>query len=271
MALFQEGSPKSVGPIRSSRYYFIAWASEWKSVYVHVGGSPQALAFLASPNGRGKAVYNADGFRYEGRYLYRVKFRFAPHNVYSDAKSLRRLTRVVGAKPMAYKPAWRFAPDAPLSQRPKGGTIVVPYLANRITYKYSRKTNTYLRSVTGEAKQTDAANKQRIAPKNVVIMIVRFGPLNDGSHKNRLEAQLTGKGTAWIASNGKTVKGTWRKKSFTSPTKFYGPDGKPVTLTVGQTFIQVIPRGFKPTIKDGKVPPPPPATGVSGSQGGLLE
>ena len=25
-------------------------------------------------------------------------------------------------------------------------------------------------------------------------------------------------------------------------TRFYGPDGKPVTLTVGQTFIQVVPR-----------------------------
>src|SRR3954470_1467045 len=66
MALFQEGNPKSVGPVRSSRYYFIAWASEWNAVYVHVGGSPQALAFLRTAAGRGSAVYNADGFRYEG-------------------------------------------------------------------------------------------------------------------------------------------------------------------------------------------------------------
>ena len=277
MALFQEGSPKAVGPVRSSRFYFVAWASEWKSVYVHVGGSPQALAFLHSSKGRGGAVFDADGFRYEGRYLWRINTRFAPHNVYSDAKNLRTMARAVQAKPVDYKPAWRFAPDKALAERPKGGTIVVPYLANTITYKYDRKTNTYLRSVSGEKKQTDQASDKRIAPKNVVIMVVSFAPLNDGSHKHRLEAQFTGEGTAWIASNGKTVKGTWRKKSMTSPTRFYGRDGKQVTMTVGQTFIQVIPKGFRPTIKDGKVPPPPPppapppASGSKGSAGPLMQ
>ena len=85
------------------------------------------------------------------------------------------------------------------------------YYANTITYKYDRKTNTYLRSVTGEKKQTDAADDQRIAPKNVIVMRMSFGPLNDGSHKGRLEAKVIGSGTAWISTNGKTIKGTWKK------------------------------------------------------------
>ena len=37
-----------------------------------------------------------------------------------------------------------------------------------------------------------------------------------------------------------TVKGEWRKKSATAPTRLFGPDGKPITLTAGQTFVQVI-------------------------------
>jgi hypothetical protein len=270
MALFQEGSPKAVGPVRSSRYYFIAWASEWRSVYVHVGGSPQALALLRSAGGRGPVVYDADGFRYEGRYLWRLPTRFAPHNVYTDAKNLRTMGKQVGAKALEYKPAWRFGPDKLLSLRPKGGSIVVSYLANRITYRYDRKTNTYPRGVTGESKQTDASSEKRIAPKNVVVMVVSFAPLNDGSKKHRLEAQLTGKGVAWIATNGRTIKGEWRKKTMTSPTRFYDKNGKQVTLTVGQTFVQVIPNGFKPTIKDGKVPTLAPV-GASGAPGPLLE
>ena len=47
-----------------------------------------------------------------------------------------------------------------------------------------------------------------------------------------------------------------------------------MTMTVGQTFIQVIPKGFRPTIKDGKVPPPPPpppASGPKGSAGPLMQ
>ena len=71
LALFPEGNPPSVGPVRSSRLYFISWAAEWNAVYVHAGGSPQALALLNSSKGRGKVVYNAEDFRWEGTYLHR--------------------------------------------------------------------------------------------------------------------------------------------------------------------------------------------------------
>ena len=260
MALFQSVLPTSVGPIRSSRLYYIAWAAEWKSVYVHSGGSPQALALLRTSQGRGKVVYNADEFRWS-RYLYRVKYRYPPHNVYSDAKNLQKLSKRVGAKPVpGQDPVWIFAPDAPLEQRPEGGKIIVPYYANKITYSYDRKTNTYKRSVSVEGKQFDAGTKPktRIAPKNVVVMRVPFVPLGD--KKRRLDGQVTGSGTAWVSTNGKTVKGTWRKKSFTSPTRFYGPDGKQLPLTIGQTFVQVVPKSTKITIQPGKVAAP--ATGV---------
>jgi hypothetical protein len=262
MAFFQTGDPPAVGPVRSSRLYFIAWASEWKPLYVHAGGSPQAKALLASSKGRGTYVYNADEFRWGGgRYLWRVKTRFAPHNVYTDGTHLRRLAKRVGADPVpGQKPAWRFGDAAPIEQRPEGGTIVVPYLANKITYRYNRDTNRYQRAVTGEKKQVDAGTKERIAPTNVVIMAVHFGRLNDGSHKSRLEAQVTGSGKAWIATNGKTIRGTWKKSKFNGKTRFFDKSGKPVTLTRGQTFVQVVPAGTNLTIKDGTVPPA--ATGV---------
>jgi Protein of unknown function (DUF3048) N-terminal domain/Protein of unknown function (DUF3048) C-terminal domain len=264
MALFQEGNPKAVGPVRSSRLYFIAWAAEWKAVYVHMGGSPQALELLRSRDGRGRVVFDADGFRYEGSYLWRIPSRFAPHNVYTDGPNLRGLAKRVGAKAVTYKPAWRFAPDIDRDKRPRGGRIVVPYLENRITYTYDRKTNRYPRTVSVEGRQVDAANRSRIAPKNVVIMVMRFGRLDDGTNKLRLEAQFTGSGVAWIATNGRTIKGTWKKASMTGPTRFYGRDGKQVTLTVGQTFVQVVPRGTKLTIKDGRVPPLPPRPAAAG-------
>ena len=48
MLLFQSTIPGSVGPVRSAREYYIEWAAEWKAMYVHAGGSPQALQTLAS-------------------------------------------------------------------------------------------------------------------------------------------------------------------------------------------------------------------------------
>ena len=93
MMIFQENTPGLVGPVRSSRYYYIAWASEWRSVYVHAGGSPQALATLRA-KGHGQYVYNVDDFRFEGVYLWRLRTRSAPHNVYTDGPNLHTLAEL---------------------------------------------------------------------------------------------------------------------------------------------------------------------------------
>ncbi len=267
VALFSEGDPPAVGPIRSSRLYFIAWAAEWNAVYMHVGGSPQALALLRTSQGAGKAVWNADEIRLGDTYMWRIRTRFAPHNMYSNAKSMRLLVKAVRAPvSVNYQAHWQFAPDAPPEQRPSSGSIRVPYLANVITYAYQPSTNTYLRSVSVEGKQFDAGPmpKVRIAPKNVVVLFMSFAPLNDGSNHGRLEAQYTGTGKAWVFTNGALVKGTWKKKSLTAPTLLLGPDGKPVTLTVGQTFVQVVQIGTGVTYKLGTVPPPSPSPSPSG-------
>jgi len=253
MLIFQDRIPPSVGPVRSARQYYIAWAAEWDAVYAHVGGSPQALQTLRE-QGRGQLVYNADEFRWGGVFFHRTTDRFAPHNVYTTGKELWQLARRLGAKDKKMKPAWRFTGDKHPLLRPQGGTITTVYPWNTITYKYDRATNTYRRSVSGEKRQMDRGRDQVVAPKNVIVMVMSFGRLNDGSRKNRLEAQIIGRGPAWIATNGKTIKGTWRKTSMTGPTRFFDAKGKLVRLTVGQTFVQVMPRGSKITIKDGKVP-----------------
>jgi hypothetical protein len=269
MLVFQDRVPKSVGPVRSARYYYIAWAAQWRAMYVHVGGSPQAMQTLAA-QGHGQLVYNADEFRWGGTYLWRVTERFPPHNVYTDGRRLRQLLRRVGAEDAALQTSWRFRADKPLAERPIGGRIEMGYPANHIRYDYDRKTNTYRRSVTGEGPQIDAADGRRVAPKNVVIMLVHFGPLSDGHpEKHRLEANVIGSGQAWIATNGKTIRGTWRKASLTGPLRFFDSKGRPVKLTIGQTFVQVLRTGSVITVKDGKAPKakPKPIISPHGSWG----
>lgn len=261
MMVFNERLPASVGPIRSSRLYYIAWAAEWRALYVHVGGSPQALATLRS-KGRGQLVYNADGYVYEGRELYRVASRLPPHNEYSDGASLRKLARIVGAADRPVRPVWRFAPDAPLAARPRGGTIDVSYPANHVHYAYDRASNTYRRSVTGERVQVDAATGTPVAPKNVVVIVMHFGPLDDGHpDKKRLEADFVGSGRAWVARNGITTAATWRKRSLTAPTLLYDARGRPLTFTAGQTFVQVVPSASQVRFTPGRRVAVPPVHG----------
>ncbi|HEY7523463.1 MAG TPA: DUF3048 domain-containing protein [Candidatus Limnocylindrales bacterium] len=257
MMIFAENVPKAVGPIRSSRQYYIAWAAEWNAMYAHVGGSPQAMATLRE-RGNGQLVYNADQFRWGGRYMWRIHERFAPHNVYSDGTHLRQLASRLGADDRPMEPAWRFAPQLPLGLRPRGGSIEVGYAANHIRYRYDWRSNTYFRSVTGEKNQVDAGTGIRVAPRNVIVMLMRFGPLNDGHPtKHRLEAQYVGRGTAWISTNGRTIKGTWRKARIDAPTRFFDRQGRQVVLAPGQTFIQVLQSGSTVTIKPGVAIPVP--------------
>jgi hypothetical protein len=267
MLIFGDQEPGSVGPVRSARYYYITWAAEWHAVYAHVGGSPQAMATLAA-QGQGQLVYNADEFRWGGIFFHRITERPSPHNAYTDGDLLRKMATRIGAQDEPQPAAWQFAPDAPLEARPYGGLIRVVYPANTITYRYDRITNTYPRAVTGEPAETDAGTGQRVAPNNVVVMLMSFAPLNDGHpNKHRLEAKVLGSGKAWISTNGRTIPGIWKKASLTAPTQFFDAAGSPVILTVGQTFVQVMPLGSQITIQDGTNTPPAPSPSPGGSPG----
>lgn len=258
MMLFHSVIPAAVGPVRSSREYFIEWASEWRAVYGHAGGSPQALQTLRT-SGSGQWVFNADEFRYASSY-WRVTFNVPPHNLYTDGQHLFALARTLGPTSRSATPAWRFAGDASIQVRPTGGSIQVVYPYESIVYRYDRETNTYNRFIDGsKSPQVDAAGGQVVAPKNVVILKMAFGPLNDANpKKHRLEAQDVGHGVAWIATNGVTIMGTWQKASVTAPTLLFGPDGQPVTLTAGQTFVQVMTLTDSVTVKAGVPAPRPP-------------
>jgi hypothetical protein len=269
MLIFQDTVPGKVGPVRSSRQYFIEWAAEWRAMYVHAGGSPQALATLAA-RGTGGWVWNADAFRWEGSYLTRVHAvtvpggqsypLVPPHNLYTDGARLRRLAARLKAADGPLTPVWSFGPDALPENRPIGARLTVAYPYETIAYRYDAPTNTYHRYINGSKKaQVDAADGRLVGPKNVVILRMAFGPLNDGHPaKQRLEASDVGHGTAWISTNGVTRQGTWRKASPTAPTLLFGPDGKAVTLTAGQTFVEVVEPSYGISIRAGHLPPPPP-------------
>lgn len=264
MLIFQDEIAPAIGPVRSSRLYYIQWAAEWNALYVHAGGSPQAIAKLNAV-GHGEWVWNADQFRWgtqatscegiESCFLWRTTERFPPHDVYTDGRHLRRLAKRVGAEDGPMDAAWTFGPDKAPELRPDGGRIRVNFPDVTITYRYDADTNSYRRFVgLASDPQVDPADGQVVAPKNVVILRMEFGPLHDSQSHGRLEAHNIGRGQAWISTGGVTIKGEWRKKSATAPTRLFGPDGEPITLTAGQTFVEVIDTVYSYSIKDGRAP-----------------
>jgi hypothetical protein len=262
MLIFQSIVPKSVGPIRSARQYFIEWAAGWNAMYVHHGGSPQALATLKAA-GRGQLVWNADGFRWSPTYLWRNHDRPAPHNVYTDGAHLERLAKRLGVPNDALDTDWIFQADANPT-RPTGNTITVSYPYERITFKYDPSRDAYLRYINGSKKaQRDAADGQVVAPTNVVVLRMHFGPLSPTDTHHRLEAADVGHGDAWVSTAGRSIHGTWRKASKTAPLLLFDAAGNPVTLQPGQTFVEVIPLNYGYSIHNG-ISLPTPERDLSG-------
>jgi len=254
MLIFQDTIPASVGPIRSAREYFLEWAAGWNAMYVHHGGSPQALTTLRT-YGFGQYVWNADGFRWSPTYLWRIATRPSPHNVYTDGTHLRELAHRIGVPDDAMTSQWRFAPESG-ADRPTGNTIVVRYPYETITFKYDPGRDAYLRYIdTSKTPQVDAADGQVVAPRNVVVVRMHFGPLIDSpTFKHRLEAADIGSGDAWISTGGRTIHGTWRKSAIDAPLQLFDAHGKPAVLQPGQTFVEVLALTYGYTITNGTLP-----------------
>jgi Protein of unknown function (DUF3048) N-terminal domain/Protein of unknown function (DUF3048) C-terminal domain len=262
MALYQSTSAPAIGPIRSSRRYFVGWAAQWRALYAHVGGAPNALAALQQLNGQ--LLWNADEYVYASS-MPRITTRVAPHNVYSSTKQLDELAARLSV-PAAPTPAWSFTDPAPLARRPATGALIVPYPAGVITYTYDRASDRYLRSVDG-APQIDAGTGTRVAPFDVVIVYVQVGPLLNApgqptnQEKGRLELGYTGSGQALVLRDGLAVDATWSKASDGAPLQLTQATGSgagtPVQLVRGQVAIQVVPEGTIVTLSSATAPAAP--------------
>ncbi len=96
MAIFKDPKIEDIGPSRSARPYFIDYAMENDSIFVHYGGSPKALGEVESFN-----LDNVNGIDSPGNVFWRTNKKTAPHNAivkveevwkYSNSKKYRTTT-----------------------------------------------------------------------------------------------------------------------------------------------------------------------------------
>lgn len=234
MALYQDTSPNSIGPIRSARPYYVSWAMGFDAGYAHVGGSPDALSDIKSWGTR-----NLDEFAY-GSYYQRITSRAAPHNVYSSVGELNQLEYKLGYNSSTFT-VWKRKSEAPL-KKPTVTSISMDLSGPDYnpSYSYNALGNDYARS-EGGAAQIDALNNQQIAPKVVIAIVVTEtqGAL-DSSGAYYSDYNYIGSGTAYVFQDGGMTTGTWTKSSNTSNIVFTGQNGQPLPLNPGQVWITAI-------------------------------
>lgn len=242
LALFPAGQDiKEIGPIRSARPYYISWAEEYKPLYLHAGGSPQALSYLKT----GKANLVDYNQFYHAPNFIRDRSRPAPHNLYTNSFLMGDALNKLKLPAPTYTP-WTFKEELPIDQRPATVQDLVIDFSSfnyQVKYVYDRVNNRYVRYVGGQPHVT--RDGSQIYTDNVVIEYMKVGLLP--GEKERLDLQTVGTGSLLMFRDGTVVQGTWKKDSNSGRTQFLDQQGNILALNPGQTWIEALPTGRKVT------------------------
>lgn len=243
MAIFdvENNDIKKIGPVRSARPYFVEWAKEYNALYVHAGGSPQALAKIAQDN-----INDLNEISWYGtRYFYRDKSFSAPHNLFTNSSKLQDALIWRELNNPTYSP-WLFATSSSVISNTDKGESADIYIdfSPGDTYDahfiYDKENNQYVRVVRERKPWFDPDSNEELKAANIIVQLIPAEQLSGG--KGRLFLDIYGEGKGFIFQNGEMKNIYWQKEGRDSRTKFYYQDDqKEVILSPGLTWIVVVP------------------------------
>lgn len=273
MGVYLCNTPSEIGSIRSSRHDYIHLAKGLDAVFLHWGGSHFALDLLKQ-----KVIDSFDCMTtsYCGRWTATGKMRL------EDTGYIKGETAFLAVKELGYQTENTFAgyphqEDVSLDKRPEKGRLRVAFAKPYdVSYDYDKASNSYLR-IWGGVEDIDKNTKERIAPKNVVVMIAQSSQItNDQDYlgkglkdpwANVEEIKKTGKesisgrynnmqigdpwydeidsGEAYFYFNGQELKGTWKKdrSNIASKLLFLDASGNEVKFVPGQIWVEILEPG----------------------------
>lgn len=233
MAIFYGGDVTQVGPVRSARPYFIERAMEYRALYVHAGGSPEALEMLKK-----QKAYDLNQFANNFPF-WRSKDRKAPHNLYGNTLKMRQ---VAAQKLPSYQRSvagFEFtAPGQNLAPGTQVNSLTIHFgsKSSEVTWKYDSGTGKYSRFYGSKAHK-DAITGKQYTSENILVQKASSKVI-DG--EGRQKVSMVGAGKGWLFTGGQRYPVEWSKSSRNSTTKFTLEGGSTLLLKPGQTWIEVV-------------------------------
>lgn len=238
MALFKGKDLDKIGPVRSSRHYFLDYALENDAIYVHYGWSPQAESDISS-----LGVNNINGITEASSAFPRQKDKSAPHNVATTIESIKSIAeRKKYRTTSAATSVLHYVTDeVELADGQAANKVTIPYSeSNEVEYIYNAETARYQRYSRG-VEEKDWATKELTTTKNIIITFARNTTLNDGENKGRQTLYNVGTLKGYYITNGKAIEITCEKSSRSVKTVYKDLNGKEIDVNDGNTFVQICP------------------------------
>jgi hypothetical protein len=240
VAVYHSTLLAEIGPVRSVRPMDPAIAAPLHGLFAFSGGQRPFVQAVADA---GLQVVSNDA---GAGGFHRISARRAPHNVYATPQEL--LDQADAAHRASPPPQFSFTDPAEQATALSAGapTAAVQLTLSRISHPqwtWSQPDGAWLRAEdTAPAVEADGA---QLRATNVVVL--RVDVVNtrfiDPAGNPVPETQLVGTGQALVATNGRTLAATWSKASVADPVVVTGPDGAPVRLAPGNTWVELVPNG----------------------------
>ncbi|MBR6523022.1 MAG: DUF3048 domain-containing protein [Clostridia bacterium] len=243
MALFLDADTKKVGPVRSSRHYFLDYALEHDAIYAHCGYSPQAANDITALGVDNLNEFNSNN----GATFFRDRSKYAPHNLYASVPELLSYASGRGYESETGKDrVFEYNENDEEIDGNEVTEISLPYHSSYVvSYKYNAEEKVYERFVNGQPHISES-NEKVLTAKNILAYNVVNYSIDTVGRQN---LENLGSGTGYYLSNGKVLPITWSKSSRSGKTEYKTEDGENLILNPGNVYVHIVPASEKITIK----------------------
>ncbi len=238
MALFKGVDVDKIGPVRSSRHYFLDYAMENDAIYAHFGWSPFAQSDIAK-----YSINNINGITESEATFWRVKDKSAPHNAVTSTQALLKVAKAKGYKTTSTKESvLNYVTDEVELKNGKSATsITIPHSSlQKVRYEYDEQNKVYKRYARNKA-QTDWNTGNSITTKNIIITFCDNYTLQDSENKGRQGLKNIGTFDGYYITNGKAIKIKCIKESRSEQTRYEDLEGNEIKVNDGNTWINICP------------------------------
>lgn len=239
MAIFKDKDTDRIGSVRSSRPYFLDYALENDAIYVHFGGSSQALSDIKTLD-----IDNIDGMSTASAFWRDRTLGVAlEHTAFTNMEKLKSAVSDKGYRTKTNKKLLLNYKVDEFNLDSKEDSIVannisIPYSHYVVTsYTYDAEKKVYNSFVNGVA-HTDGITKNQYTAKNIIVMKVNNYSLDS---YGRQKLDNIGSGDGYYITNGYAVPIVWEKESRSSQTIYRYSDGTEIDVNDGNTYIQIQP------------------------------
>lgn len=239
MALFWDTLPEMVGPVRSSRHYFLDYVLEYDAIYTHAGGSTYAYKDIPKLK-----IQNID-YQIHGSAFWDLTTD--KKNWQDSYTSRERIEKFIADKKYRTEPQKSF----PFTYHDEFTVADSGTKAEEISIKfdtskgssscgfvYNPETKQYARSRMGKP-QIERNTEAQVNTANIIILEMAAPVIENDPYGCR-NLKNIGSGEGYFITGGKSVPVKWSKTARDTQTQITTEDGKPLILNRGQTWIEIV-------------------------------